>query len=336
MSTPEFAGHGRPRAVMPQAQLREALRADELRLHYHRIVSFETATTTGVEALLRWEHPEGGTLYPDDFLPAVAHTPAIHEITRWVVGTALRDVRAWPDWTVSVNISALDATRHHLVKDVQDALKDTGVDPSRLVLELTEQAMVQNLDTAVKVLGMLRSLGVGLSLDDFGTGYSSLLYLRDLPITELKIDRTFLAGVPRSEEDLAIVKSVAQLGRSIGVRVVAEGIENVSQARCALEAGCHAAQGYLWGEPEPPKDLDPDRLLSVPELRAHPRSPAPSPRTRVARRIEELVDQGASLHTIAAALNREGLRTEKQVRWTARSVALVISRLAPGPGKGAG
>jgi len=332
MSTPaEFAEHGRPRAVMPQAQIREALRSDELRLHYHRIVSFETGATTGVEALLRWQHPQGGLLYPDDFLPAVAHTPAIHEITRWVVRTALREVHAWPDWTVSINISALDATRQHLVRDVQEALRDAQVAPNRLTLELTEQAMVQNLDVAVKVLGALRSQGVGLSLDDFGTGYSSLLYLRDLPITELKIDRTFLARVPRSAGDLAIVKSVAQLGRSIGVRVVAEGIETSGQARAAFDAGCHAAQGYFWGEPAPPDAIDPDRLLSVPRAGGGPRARSSPPRSRAAQRIRELVAEGASLHTIAAALNREGLRTDKQVRWTARSVALVVSDLPVDP-----
>ena len=174
-------------------------------------------------------------MHPDDFLPAVAHTPAVHEITRWVLRTALDALRAWPDLTVSVNISALDATRTELLEDVERALQISRIVPQRLVLELTEQAMVQNLDKAVKVLGSLRRLGVGLSLDDFGTGYSSLLYLRDLPITELKIDRTFLARVTRSEEDQAIVKSVAQLGRSIGVHVVAEGIETLAQARAARE-----------------------------------------------------------------------------------------------------
>jgi EAL domain-containing protein (putative c-di-GMP-specific phosphodiesterase class I) len=313
---------------MPQSRVRDALRAGELRLHYQRIVSLETATTTGVEALLRWQHPEGGLLPPDDFLPAVAHTPAIHEITRWVLGSALRAVRRWPGWTVSVNISALDATRPHLARDVETALRETGVPPDRLVLELTEQAMVQDLERAVSVLSSLRGLGIGLSLDDFGTGYSSLLYLRDLPITELKVDRVFVSGVPRSDEDMAIVRSCAQLGRSIGVRVVAEGVETMAQARAALAAGCHAAQGYLWGQPGPAETLDPDRLLRVPDDGPDRQRIVP-PTTRAARRIQQLHAEGASLHTIAAALNREGLRTENQVRWTARTVALVASRLPP-------
>ena len=321
----------RPRAVLPQAQVRAALRADQLRLHYHRIVDLDSGRTTGVEGLLRWEHPEGGLLPPDDFLPAVAHTSAIHDITRWVLVTALQALRAWPDWTMSINISARDATRAELVVDVADALEASGVAPERLVLELTEQAVVQSLDTAVRLLGELRGLGVGLSLDDFGTGYSSLLYLRDLPISELKIDRTFLAGVPGQEEDLAIVRSVAALGNAIGVRVVAEGIETTAQARVARDAQCTAAQGFLWGEPEPAEVIDVDRVLVVPDLVGGSRARPASPRTRAATRMSELLDHGASLHTIAAALNREGLRTDKGTRWTATSVALAISRLAPAP-----
>jgi EAL domain-containing protein (putative c-di-GMP-specific phosphodiesterase class I) len=320
-----------PRAVLPQAQIRAALRAEQLRLSFHRIVSLQDGTTRGVEALVRWEHPQGGLLLPDDFLPAVAHTPAIHEITRWVVRNALDALQAWPGWTVSVNISALDATRPELFVDVERALRDSGIDPHRLVLELTEQAMVQNLEKAVKVLGSLRSIGVGLSLDDFGTGYSSLLYLRDLPITELKIDRTFLAPVTHSEEDLAIVTSVAQLGRAIGVHVVGEGIESLAHARLALGAGCHSAQGYLWGEPTPADEIDPSRVMPVPEEPPGRARRAPVPRSPAGARIQELLDQGASLHTIAAALNSEGLRTAKQTRWTAPSVALVASRLPARP-----
>jgi EAL domain-containing protein (putative c-di-GMP-specific phosphodiesterase class I) len=328
MSTP--AEHGPPRAVVPQAQIRAALRADQLRLHYHRIVSLHDGTTRGVEALVRWQHPQGGLLPPDDFLPAVAHTPAIHEITRWVLLTALDALREWPpDWTMSVNISALDATHRDLLADVERGLRTSGIAPERLVLELTEQAMVQDLESAVKVLRSLRSLGVGLALDDFGTGYSSLLYLRDLPITELKIDRTFLARVTHGEEDLAIVKSVAQLGRAIGVHVVAEGIETLAQARAARAAGCHFAQGYLWGEPAAADQIDPDRVLAVPDKPGGRHRRTSPPRSLAAGRVQELVDEGASLHTIAAALNREGLRTDKQLRWTAPTVALVISRLPP-------
>jgi len=326
-SPAELNPAGRPRAVLPQSQLRTALDRGELRLHYQRVVDLSTRRPSGVEALLRWDHPQGGLLPPDDFLPAVAHTPVMADITRWVVRTALGDLGSWPGWTVSVNVTALDVVRPDLADEVLDALRDAGIPPYRLVLELTEQAMVQNLETAVAVLTRLREAGLGLALDDFGTGYSSLLYLRDLPITEIKIDRTFLTDVPHDVENLAILRSVAQLGRSVGVHVVAEGVETLAQARAVLEAGCTHAQGYLWGRPEPAGLMEHGRPLEVPGAERRPAStPTGSP---VAQRAAALTAQGASLHTIAAALNREGLRTERGTRWSARSVALVLSDLAP-------
>jgi diguanylate cyclase len=326
MTSPaELNPPGRPRAVMPQAQVRAALRAGEFRLHYQRLVDLDSGRASGVEALLRWHHPQGGLLPPDDFLPAVAHTPVMHEITEWVVRTAVADLVGWPGWTASVNITALDATDAALADVVLAALRDAGLPAYRLVLELTEQAMVQNLDTAVRVLTQLRDEGVGLSLDDFGTGYSSLLYLRDLPITEIKIDRTFMSDVPKDVENLAIVRSVAQLGRSVGVHVVAEGVETLSQARVALEAGCSHAQGYLWGRPEPAGLVARNQVMQVPGTRPPRPTPRGTPGSGAAQRASELLSQGASLHTIAAALNREGLRTQKGVRWSARSVAVLLN-----------
>jgi EAL domain-containing protein (putative c-di-GMP-specific phosphodiesterase class I) len=290
------------------------------------VVDLAQRRAIGVEALLRWEHPEGGLLPPDDFLPAVAHTPVMAEITSWVVRTALEDLTAWPGWTMSVNITALDATRPELADEVLDSLAAVGIPPYRLVLELTEQAMLQNLEVAVSALGRLREAGVGLSLDDFGTGYSSLLYLRDLPLTAVKIDRTFLAGVPDDAENLAIVRSVAQLGRAVRLDVVAEGIETLPQARAALDASCTHAQGYLWGRPEPAGLVDQSSRLQVPQPARRDVAPGSPPRSLPAERAAALLADGASLHTIAAALNREGLRTDKGVRWSARSVALLVSR----------
>jgi EAL domain-containing protein (putative c-di-GMP-specific phosphodiesterase class I) len=227
---------------------------------------------------------------------------------------------------MSVNITALDATRPELADEVLAALEAVGIPPYRLVLELTEQAMLQNLEVAVTVLGRLREAGVGLSLDDFGTGYSSLLYLRDLPLTAVKIDRTFLAGVPDDAENLAIVRSVAQLGRAVRLDVVAEGIEALPQARAALDASCTHAQGYLWGRPEPAGLVDQRSRLQVPQPARRDIAPGTAPRSLPAERAAALLADGASLHTIAAALNREGLRTEKGLRWSSRSVALLLSR----------
>jgi len=332
MSPPaELNPSGRPRAVMPQAQVRAALRAGEFRLHYQRLVDLSTSRVSGVEALLRWHHPQGGLLPPDDFLPAVAHTPVMQEITQWVARTGVSDLASWPGWTLSLNISALDATRPELADEVLQALSDAGLPAYRLVLELTEQAMVQNLETAVRVLTRLREAGVGLSLDDFGTGYSSLLYLRDLPITEIKVDRTFMSDVPRNVGNLAIVRSVAHLGRSVGVNVVAEGVETLAQARVALEAGCTHAQGYLWGRPEPAGLVDRGQPVEVPGVRPPLPLPLGTPGSPATERASDLLAQGASLHTIAAALNREGLRNDRGLRWSARSVALMLSDLPARP-----
>jgi EAL domain-containing protein (putative c-di-GMP-specific phosphodiesterase class I) len=286
-----------------------------------------------MEALLRWEHPEGGLLVPDDFLPAVAHTPVIHEVTRWVIRTAVHDLRRWEGCAVSVNVSARDVSRKQLLRDVDDALTASGIDPHRLVLELTEQAVVEDLDNATKVLGALRERGVGISLDDFGTGYSSLLYLRDLPLTELKIDRAFMSRVPESEEDLAIVRSVARLGRFLGLAVVAEGVETPEQMQVARNARCTAAQGALWGLARPAEAVDPARAFPVLRLDDPGGPRRPTSADVAAERIRELLGEGASLHTIAAALNSSGMRTSRQTRWTAASVALVVEGLPDLPGE---
>ncbi len=315
------------RAAVPHEDLKDALRSGQLRLHYHPIVSLETGRPRGVEALLRWEHPRGGTLVPEDFLPGVAHTPVMQDITRWVLSTALTDVKAWPGWTVSVNLSTRDVTQPDVLHHVDEALSASGIAPERLILELTEQAMIQSLEEARKVLAGLRDMGVGLSLDDFGTGYSSLLYLRELPITELKIDRAFLARVPGTAEDLAIVRSVAKLGRFLGIGVIAEGLETLEQAQIARTARCTGGQGYLWGRPMPAEQIDPAQLVVMPELVASPRKAKAVKNTEAVGRIQELSHEGASLHTIAAALNADGLQTPNRTRWTAATVALVVTDL---------
>jgi EAL domain-containing protein (putative c-di-GMP-specific phosphodiesterase class I) len=265
--------HSRP--LPPLSQVRRALQAGELRLLYHPIVSLTTGRMRGVEALLRWEHPEAGLLAPADFLPGVEDTPVMHEITRWVLRAALLNARQWPTLTVSVNVSFRDVTRADLVQDVDDALENSGAGADRLVLELTEQAMVQNLPDALRVLGELRMRGVGLSLDDFGTGISSLLYLRDLPITELKIDRTFLARVLKSDEDLAIVTSVAKLGRFMGLEVVAEGLDHRADPRRAHRR-LHLGAGLPLGPASTSARDQPSARPGAPEAVATRGGPAPA------------------------------------------------------------
>jgi EAL domain-containing protein (putative c-di-GMP-specific phosphodiesterase class I) len=313
---------------MPQRQLRDAIAAGDLDLHYQPIVSMSDGQIVGVEALLRLKSGPDSWLLPDDFLPAVAHTPVMHEVTRWVVDHACADARDLEPYRISVNVAAVDVIRPTLVDVVAEALARHDVPASRLTIELTEHAAVQGMDQAIQVLEQLRGLGIALSLDDFGTGYSSLLYLRDLPVSQVKIDRTFVSGVVGNDDDGAIVRSVVQLAHRVGLSVVAEGVESEDQLRFLKSAQCDFAQGYLFALPAPAAEL-PDHI--APSLWEPPRRVArrprrqPSPEQSVLDEINTLISEGASLHTIAAALNRKGLTTGVGTRWTAATVARVLS-----------
>lgn len=314
------------RSARQQDQIRHALHSGELRTHYQPIVDLTTGRVLTVEALLRWQHPMAGLLQPEDFLPAITHRPIADDITRWVLHSSLSALQAWPGCSVSLNVTARDITRPGFVGDVVRSLTRSGTAPERLTLELTEQAVMQDFDAAVAVLELLRGVGVGLALDNFGTGFSSLLYLRDLPVTEVKIDRAFVSGLSTRADDVTIVRSVAKLARSIGLRVVAVGVETHEQAAVARAVGCHAGQGFLWGEPSEAGEIDPDQTKPVPA--AAPASARHRGRivhsSSVERRMGELAEEGASLHTIAAALNTEGVRTPWNTRWTAFAVARAL------------
>ena len=309
---------------MPQDEFRRALDGDQLVLYFQPIVALDSGRVRGAEALIRWQHPGGGLLMPDDFLPAIAYTPVMRLATQWVLTTACKRAAAWTNRTVAVNVSASDVVRADFVADVMRALDISGLEPDRLGVELTEHAVVQDLASAIKALSALREMGIQVSLDDFGTGYSSLFYLRELPISEVKIDRVFIDRLDASEEDAAIVESVIRLARTVGVSAVAEGVERAAQASLLMSMGCPAAQGYLWGRPEPDPDL---ARQSVP-LPEPPRTPrrrrrgAHVPESDEAMgRIRALLAAGASLHTIAAALNRDDVASARGIRWTAAAVA---------------
>src|SRR4051794_17407709 len=212
-------------AVEAQNELREGLRAGQLVLHYQPIVRLDTVSLRGVESLVRWQHPVGGLLPPDDFLPGVPYEPVMREITSHVLNRACRDARRWPDWTVSVNVAAGDVVDPAFADQVLAALRQSRIEPQRLTLELTEQSVVQDIARATANLHVLRSFGVGVALDDFGTGYSSLLYLRQLPITQIKIVKVFVSTVENGGDDAAIVESIIRLSARIGLDVVAEGVE---------------------------------------------------------------------------------------------------------------
>ena len=315
-------------AVVSAKEIRAALDEGAFVLHFQPIVDLESGQPRGVEALLRWRQPDGRLLAPDSFLPAVAQTPVMASITRWVLAEACTAARRWPSWSVSVNVAARDVAGDALSRDVHNALDATGLDPDRLVLELTETALVQDMQHAAAALGELRRLGIGIALDDFGTGYSSMLYLRELPVTSVKIDRVFIAGLTRDGDDRAIVTSLLALARAVGLTAVAEGVESDKHAQQLHALGCPLAQGYLWSRPVAAEALDEVHRDGLPAAPRAPQRRAPAPPTlndALIIRANELLARGASLHTIAAALNKAGERTSTGARWHAASVARLIS-----------
>jgi EAL domain-containing protein (putative c-di-GMP-specific phosphodiesterase class I) len=315
---------------VPQREMAAALSADELELYFQPIVVLGTGRIRGVEALMRWRRRDGNVLVPDDFLPAVADTPLMRRLTAWVVDRACAQAAKWPEWTMSVNAAAVDVVQPALVDSIDTALRRHDLVPNQLIVELTEHAAVRGMAAASDVLQQLRERGVGVALDDFGTGYSSLLYLRDLPVTEVKIDRTFVSGVEEREDDAAIVRAVVMLARTVGLDVVAEGVETPGQARYLQDIGCGCAQGYRYARPSAAGSV-PETLSTSLFDPYPPATPVDGDKRTVsavpvaaAELIARLVSEGASLHTIAAALNCRGLLTGQRKRWSASAVARAL------------
>jgi predicted signal transduction protein with EAL and GGDEF domain len=241
--------------LVVQAELRHALDRDELMLFYQPKVSLADGTICGVEALVRWQHPERGLLPPSEFLPAAEQSGLIEPLTAWVLRRALTDQAAWAaagrDWTVSVNVSARNLEAADFAGMVEALLAEFGTAPDRLVIEVTETAMVDDRATSMAAIHRLAGRGIGFSMDDFGTGYTSLERLRGVPLVELKIDRTFVATVLEEKENQAIVHAVIALSRGLGCRVTAEGVETAEIADWLAAAGCDEAQGYHYSRPMP-------------------------------------------------------------------------------------
>ncbi|RMM11299.1 Sensory box/GGDEF domain/EAL domain protein, partial [Pseudomonas syringae pv. maculicola] len=205
-------------------------------------------------ALVRWQHPTRGMVSPGEFIPIAEQNGLIADIDAWVLNTACRQMRAWltegvPIAFVAVNVSSRLFSRGDLDRQVAQVLHDIGLDPAFLELEVTESAVMEDPEQAIEQLHRLRELGLSLAIDDFGTGYSSLLRLKRMPVQKLKIDQGFVAGLPGDGDDIAIVRAVIALGASLGMRVLAEGIEQASQAAFLLENGCQLGQGYWFARP---------------------------------------------------------------------------------------
>ncbi|SAL65637.1 putative bifunctional diguanylate cyclase/phosphodiesterase [Caballeronia telluris] len=236
--------------------LRLALKREQLVLYYQPKFQAPSGPVTGVEALLRWNHPTRGMLPPDCFIPLAERTGLIVQIGEWVIDEACRQVAIWrrtgqDALTVAVNISALQFNNSRLVPAVEAALERHRIDGAALTLEITESTAMHDVDASLHILHRLRSLGVRISIDDFGTGYSSLLYLKRLPASELKIDRGFVSELAQDGEDAAIVSAIIALGQTMNLNIVAEGVETGAQRDLLTKLGCDSLQGYLLGRPAP-------------------------------------------------------------------------------------
>ena len=236
------------------SELRRAIEADQLFLFYQPKVDIKARSVVGAEALLRWRHPKRGMVPPGDFIPLAEHAGIIKPLTWWVLGEAVKQCGAWErdgrGLDVAVNLSARSLHDPELTERITDLLRAHEVSPSRLQLEVTESAVMTDPARAVEVLGQLGVLGVGVSIDDFGTGYSSLTYLRKLPVSEIKIDKSFVIGMSgNGGQDKAIVRSTSELGHNLGLRVVAEGVEDAEALELLRSYGCDLAQGYYIARP---------------------------------------------------------------------------------------
>ncbi|MEX2293735.1 MAG: EAL domain-containing protein, partial [Acidimicrobiales bacterium] len=244
-----------PRRLALAADLQEALEREEVDVFVQPKVRLADGVVVGGEALVRWTHSRLGFLSPDQFIPAAEHTGVIKSLTMYVVRNALAQCRGWRDagmdLEISVNLSARNLFDSHLVEDIGRAIEAAGVPPSALTLELTESMVMGGSKRSLGVLEGLQDLGVGLSVDDFGTGYSSMSHLRQLPVTELKVDKSFVGTMTSNPHDAVIVKALIDLGRSLGLHTVAEGVESTDAWDMLKEFGCEEAQGYLMSRPIP-------------------------------------------------------------------------------------
>jgi len=257
---PEMQAAASARAAL-EADLRQGLLRNEFMLYYQRVVD-DQGHTTGVEALLRWRHPERGLVPPGEFIPVAEQTGLILPLGQWVLEAACAQLVAWSakphtqKLTMAVNVSARQFKHPDFSNHILSLLRLSGANPYRLKLELTESLLLSDFDEVIVKMSELRSIGVGFSLDDFGTGYSSLAYLKRLPLDQLKIDQSFVRDVLTDPNDAAIARTILNLARSLDLGVVAEGVETAGQRDFLLRNGCKAFQGYFFGRPVPVEQLE--------------------------------------------------------------------------------
>lgn len=241
--------------------LRLAVQREEFVLYYQPQLCAKSNEVIGIEALIRWQHPELGIILPTKFIPLLEETGLIEPVGEWVLRTACQQNQAWinaglPPLPISVNVSPRQLRQNHLVSTVSEILEEVGLNPRYLQLEVTESALVENIDMTTITLQALHATGVKLAIDDFGVGYSSLTYLKQFPINTLKLDRSFIEGIATNNDDAAIVEAVIGLGHSLRLKVVAEGVETESQLSFLRDRGCDEVQGYIYSYPLSSKDCE--------------------------------------------------------------------------------
>ena len=255
------------KTVMRQLELRtdlqRALERGEFVLHYQPLVALDTERISGLEALIRWEHPERGTIPPLEFIPLAEESGMIIPLGRWVLETACQEAArlhklypAEPLLSMSVNLSAKQLQSPTVVADVRNALNASGIDPSTLTLEVTESAMMQNMELSVLRLQELRDLNVRIAIDDFGAGYSSLGYIRQFPVDILKVDKSFIDRIDEGDEELALTAAIIDMAKVLNIKPVAEGVERIEQAQALVGLGCDFAQGYYFAKPACQEDVE--------------------------------------------------------------------------------
>jgi diguanylate cyclase (GGDEF)-like protein len=250
----------KPERLTMMGELRKGLDNGEFKFFYQPKVDIAAEKITHVEALVRWIHPTRGFMPPDDFIPLAEQTGNIQKLTEWALNAAISQARLWLnadiDIIIAINLSARDLTNRKLPEQIQHLLDRYSVDASRIVLEITESAIMDDRDNAMAVLTALSKMGHTLSIDDYGTGYSSMAYLKALPVQEIKIDKSFVLKLASNKEDEILVRSTIDLGHNLGLKVVAEGVEDQESLDILRKYGCETGQGYFISKPVPPEDIE--------------------------------------------------------------------------------
>jgi predicted signal transduction protein with EAL and GGDEF domain len=235
------------------SDLRDALKQDTLELYFQPQINVESKNIIGCEALLRWNHPQHGFVPPDQIIPVAEQTGLIKPLTEWVLDKALQQCKTWIDhghkYHVSINLSVHNLYDKAIIEQVQGRLSHYAIAPQHLILEITESAMMADPQRAIEILTELDKMGIRISIDDFGTGFSSLAYLKQLPVDELKVDRSFVMDMSKDENDAVIVRSTIDLAHNLGLQVVAEGVEDNDSLKLLEILGCDLAQGYYISRP---------------------------------------------------------------------------------------